>query len=57
MIINIGVGKEACPMGIAPMSSTTATLVMSDALAVVLMKLRDFKPENFALYHPGGEVR
>jgi len=56
LIINIGVEKEACPMGIAPMSSTTATLVMSDALAVVLMKLRDFKPENFALYHPGGSL-
>ncbi len=56
LIINIGVDKEACPMGIAPMSSTTATLVMGDALAVVLMELRDFKPENFALYHPGGSL-
>ena len=46
--LNISIKKEACPLSLAPMSSTTATLVMGDAIAVVLMKLRDFKDENFA---------
>jgi arabinose-5-phosphate isomerase len=55
-ILDIGVEKEACPMNIAPTSSTTATIVMGDALAAVLIKLRDFKPENFAVYHPGGSL-
>ena len=55
-ILDIGVEKEACPMNIAPTSSTTATIVMGDALAAVLIKLRNFKPENFAVYHPGGSL-
>ena len=55
-ILDIGVEREACPMNIAPTCSTTATLVMGDALASVLIKLRDFKPENFAVYHPGGSL-
>lgn len=55
-ILNVGVEKEACPIGLAPTSSTTATLLMGDALVVALMKRRDFKPENFALYHPGGTL-
>lgn len=55
-ILNIGVDSEACPLNLAPMSSTTATLVMGDALAAVLIKLRNFKPENFAVYHPGGSL-
>jgi arabinose-5-phosphate isomerase len=49
-------GMEACPMNLAPTSSTTVALVVGDALAVALMKLRDFQPENFALYHPGGQL-
>ncbi len=55
-ILDIGVEREACPMNIAPTCSTTATIVMGDALASVLIKLRDFKPENFAVYHPGGSL-
>ena len=55
-ILDIGVDSEACPLNLAPMSSTTATLVMGDALAAVLIKLRNFKPENFAVYHPGGSL-
>jgi len=50
------VEKEACPLQLAPTSSTTATLVIGDALAIALMKSRDFKPENFAQYHPGGSL-
>lgn len=56
IIINIGVEKEACPLGTAPMASTTATLVMGDALAVALMKLRNFTENDFAKYHPGGSL-
>lgn len=55
-ILNIGVKREGCPLNLAPMSSTTSTLVMGDALAAILIKKRDFKPENFALYHPGGSL-
>ncbi len=55
-ILDIGVNSEACPLNLAPMSSTTCTLVMGDALAAVLIKIRDFKPENFAVYHPGGSL-
>lgn len=54
--LNIAVQKEACPLQLAPTSSTTATLVMGDAIAVALMKLRDFKDENFAKFHPGGSL-
>jgi len=49
-------GMEACPMNLAPTASTTVALVVGDALAVALMKLRDFRPENFALYHPAGQL-
>ena len=45
-----------CTLNLAPMSSATATLVMGDALAAILIKRRDFKPENFAVYHPGGSL-
>ena len=55
-ILNIGVKREGCPLNLAPMSSTTSTLVMGDTLAAILIKMRDFKPENFALYHPGGSL-
>jgi len=54
--LNIAVQKEACPLQLAPTSSTTATLAMGDALAVALMRLRDFKDENFAKFHPGGSL-
>lgn len=54
--LHVQVEKEACPLNLAPTSSTTATLVMGDALAVALMRVRDFKPRNFAQFHPGGEL-
>jgi arabinose-5-phosphate isomerase len=54
--LDVGVEQEACPLQLAPTSSTTATLAMGDALAVTLMKARDFKPENFARFHPGGSL-
>ncbi len=54
--IYVGVENEACPLGLAPTSSTTATLVMGDALTVSLMKKKSFKPEKFAIYHPGGSL-
>ncbi|TKX34113.1 KpsF/GutQ family sugar-phosphate isomerase [Campylobacter taeniopygiae] len=54
--LDISVKKEACPLKLAPMSSTTATLVMGDALAAVLMKMKNFKPDDFALFHPGGSL-
>jgi arabinose-5-phosphate isomerase len=50
------VNEEACPLNLAPTSSTTAALVVGDALAMVLMKMRGFKPEHFALLHPGGQL-
>ncbi|ECZ3340783.1 KpsF/GutQ family sugar-phosphate isomerase [Campylobacter jejuni] len=56
IFLNIAVEKEACPLQLAPMSSTTATLVMGDALAAALMKVRNFKPDDFALFHPGGSL-
>lgn len=55
-ILDIGVEKEACPLNLAPTSSTTATLVMADAVTVVLMEEKKFTPSNFALYHPGGAL-
>lgn len=54
--LNISVAKEACPLNLAPTSSTTATLVMGDALAVALMEQRNFQPQDFAQFHPGGEL-
>ena len=54
--LDVGIEKEACPMQLAPTSSTTTTLVMGDALAVALIFARDFKPENFARFHPGGSL-
>jgi arabinose-5-phosphate isomerase len=54
--LNVFVEKEACPLELAPTSSTTATLAMGDAIAVSLMKARKFKPENFAVFHPGGRL-
>ena len=54
--LNVSVENEACPLQLAPMSSTTATLVMGDAIAAALMKLRDFKDSDFAQFHPGGSL-
>ena len=54
--ITVKVEKEACPLNLAPTSSTTAALAMGDALAVALMQLRNFKPTDFARFHPGGEL-
>ncbi len=56
LVINVGVEKEACPLGLAPTTSTTATLVMGDALTICLMERRGFKAENYAVYHPGGAL-
>ena len=54
--LTIAVEKEACPLNLAPTSSTTATLVMGDALAIALMERRNFQPRDFAQFHPGGEL-
>ncbi|KHT39453.1 KpsF/GutQ family sugar-phosphate isomerase [Pectobacterium brasiliense] len=54
--LNVHVKQEACPLQLAPTSSTTATLAMGDALAITLMEARGFKPENFARFHPGGSL-
>ena len=56
LTLSIHVDKEACPLGLAPTTSTTATALMGDALTVCLMEKRHFKAENFALYHPGGAL-
>ena len=56
VVLDVGVEKEGCPLGLAPMASTTATLVMGDALAACLIVRRGFKKEDFAFYHPGGSL-
>jgi len=56
MVIKVEVEKEACPLDIAPTSSTTLTLALGDALAVCLMKARDFQKSDFASFHPGGAL-
>ncbi len=56
VVLNTTVDNEACPNNLAPTNSTTAQLVMGDALAVCLMEMRDFKAEDFAVYHPGGAL-
>lgn len=56
VVLDISVEREACNNNLAPTSSTTATLVMGDALAVVLSMKRDFQPEDFARFHPGGSL-
>jgi len=55
-VLNTTVDQEACPINLAPTSSTTAQLVMGDALAVCLMEIRNFTAEDFAIYHPGGAL-
>lgn len=54
--LNAAVSHEACPLGLAPTSSTTATLALGDALACALMEARNFKASDFAQYHPGGTL-
>lgn len=54
--LEVRVKQEACPLGLAPTSSTTATLVLGDAIAMVLLELKDFSPEDFAARHPGGKL-
>ncbi|HDD35562.1 MAG TPA: KpsF/GutQ family sugar-phosphate isomerase [Candidatus Desulfofervidus auxilii] len=56
IVIDIGVKREACPLGLAPTASTTATLAMGDALAVVLLERRHFTTEDFYRFHPAGEL-
>lgn len=54
--INVPIEREVCPLNLAPTTSTTATMLLGDALMVCLMERRQFKAENFALYHPGGAL-
>ncbi len=56
VVVSIHVDKEACPLGLAPTTSTTATVLMGDALMICLMEKNHFKAENFAVYHPGGAL-
>jgi arabinose-5-phosphate isomerase len=56
IFISIKIEKEACPLNVAPTSSTTLTMALGDALAICLMKKRDFKHEDFASFHPGGSL-
>ena len=56
IVLDVSVKKEACPLGLAPTSSTTAMLAMGDALAVCLVDKKGFKEKDFALYHPGGAL-
>lgn len=55
-VLNASIEKEACPHNLAPTTSTTAALVMGDALAIVLLELRDFSSADFARFHPGGAL-
>ena len=56
VVLIVCVDKEACPLGLAPTSSTTAALALGDALAVCLLDQHQFTPENFAVFHPGGSL-
>jgi arabinose-5-phosphate isomerase len=56
VVLDVSVKEEACPLGLAPTASTTATLAMGDALAVSLLVKRGFREEDFALFHPGGSL-
>lgn len=55
-LLNIGITKEACPLALAPTTSTTVTMAMGDAIAVALMEARNFKEKDFAKFHPGGSL-
>jgi arabinose-5-phosphate isomerase len=56
IVLDVSVKKEACPLGLAPTASTTATLAMADALAICLLELKGFKEKDFAFFHPGGAL-
>jgi arabinose-5-phosphate isomerase len=56
IVLDISVKKEACPLGLAPTASTTATLAMTDALAVCLLEMKGFDKKDFAFFHPGGAL-
>jgi arabinose-5-phosphate isomerase len=56
VVLDVSVKKEACPLGLAPTASTTATLAMADSLAVCLLELKGFKEKDFAFFHPGGAL-
>ncbi|GJL65453.1 MAG: polyhydroxyalkanoate synthesis repressor PhaR [Nitrospirales bacterium] len=56
LVLITPIEEEACPLNMAPTCSTTAALVLGDAIAMTLMKLRNFQPNDFALYHPGGQL-
>ena len=56
IVLNVPIEREVCPLNLAPTTSTTATMLLGDALMVCLMERRQFKAENFALYHPGGAL-
>jgi len=55
-VLDVGIKKEACPLGLAPTTSTTVMLAMGDALSVVLQDKKGFKVEHFAMFHPGGNL-
>lgn len=56
LVLNVYVSEEACPLGLAPTASSTATLAMGDALAMAVLSVKGFSPEEFAEYHPGGSL-
>ncbi|MCS7009620.1 MAG: KpsF/GutQ family sugar-phosphate isomerase [Chthoniobacterales bacterium] len=56
IVLDVSIEKEACPLGLAPTSSTTAMLVLGDALAMVILEARGFRKEDFARFHPGGSI-
>jgi len=56
MVLHVDVSQEACPMNLAPTASTTASLALGDALAVVVLQQRGFSPEDFAMFHPAGSL-
>jgi arabinose-5-phosphate isomerase len=56
LVLDVSVEREACPNNLAPTTSTTVTLAMGDALAVALIERREFKPQDFAVFHPGGSL-
>ena len=55
-VLDIAIDREVCPNNLAPTTSTTMTIAMGDALAVALMQCRDFQPQDFARFHPGGSL-
>jgi arabinose-5-phosphate isomerase len=56
VVLDVSVEKEACPLGLAPTASTTATLAMADAISICLLELKGFKEKDFAFFHPGGAL-